>query len=51
MGFMPYALILEKMAHTIPPYLQTGDAIGNVCPAGYMAAERIVPCVNTLKSW
>jgi muramoyltetrapeptide carboxypeptidase len=39
------------MAHTLPPYLNSGDTIGIVCPAGYMAAERIIPCVNMLKSW
>jgi muramoyltetrapeptide carboxypeptidase len=39
------------MSNTIPPFLKSGDTIGIVCPAGYMAAERIVPCVNTLKSW
>jgi muramoyltetrapeptide carboxypeptidase len=39
------------MANFLPPYLKTGDTIGMVCPAGFMTAERIVPCVNTLKSW
>jgi muramoyltetrapeptide carboxypeptidase len=39
------------MSNLFPPYLKKGDSIGIVCPAGYMAAERIVPCVNTLKSW
>jgi muramoyltetrapeptide carboxypeptidase len=39
------------MSNLIPPYLKNGDTIGIVCPAGYMAAERIVPCVNALKSW
>jgi muramoyltetrapeptide carboxypeptidase len=39
------------MANFYPPYLKTGDTIGIVCPSGYMAAERILPCVNTLKSW
>ena len=39
------------MAQILPPYLKNGDTIGIVCPAGYMAAEKIVPCVNTLKSW
>ena len=39
------------MSNLIPPYLKNGDTIGIVCPAGYMAAERIVPCVETLKSW
>src|SRR5664279_2048856 len=39
------------MANIIPPYLKNGDTIGIVCPAGYMAAERIVPCITRLKSW
>ena len=39
------------MSNTIPPYLKKGDTIGISCPAGYMAAERIVPCVQVLKSW
>ena len=39
------------MAQILPPYLKNGDTIGIVCPAGYMAAEKIVACVNTLKSW
>ncbi len=44
-------LIIEElamMASIIPPYLKTGDTIGIVCPAGFMAAERILPCVNIL---
>jgi muramoyltetrapeptide carboxypeptidase len=39
------------MSNFFPPYLKTGDTIGIVCPSGYMAAERILACVNTLKSW
>ena len=39
------------MANIFPPYLKTGDTIGIVCPAGFMAAERIISCVHTLKSW
>ena len=39
------------MANLFPPYLKTGDTIGIVCPSGYMAAERILSCVHTLKSW
>jgi len=39
------------MANLFPPYLKIGDTIGIVCPSGFMAAERIVPCVDTLKSW
>jgi len=39
------------MSNFSPPYLQSGDLIGIVCPSGYMAAERILPAVQTLKSW
>ena len=39
------------MPNTIPPYLKIGDTIGIVCPAGFMAAEKILPCVSMLKSW
>ena len=35
----------------VPPYLQPGDTIGIVCPAGYMAAEKAETCINTLKLW
>ncbi len=35
----------------IPPYLIKGDTIGIICPAGYMAAEKIQTCVNTLQDW
>jgi muramoyltetrapeptide carboxypeptidase len=36
---------------TIPPYLNPGDAIGIVCPAGYMAAEKAQTCIDTLRCW
>jgi muramoyltetrapeptide carboxypeptidase len=39
------------MLNITPPYVKNGDTIGILCPAGYMAAEKIVPCVNMLKSW
>lgn len=35
----------------IPPYLQRGDTIGLVCPAGYMPAERAQVCIQTLQDW
>lgn len=35
----------------IPPYLQKGDTIGIVCPAGYMPVERGQACINTLQEW
>lgn len=34
-----------------PPYLKKGDTIGIVCPAGYMDAEKIQTCINTLQEW
>jgi muramoyltetrapeptide carboxypeptidase len=34
-----------------PPYLQKGDTIGLVCPAGYMEAEKVQTCIQTLKDW
>jgi muramoyltetrapeptide carboxypeptidase len=36
---------------TIPPYLQPGDTIGMVCPAGYMPFEKAQTCINTLQQW
>lgn len=36
---------------TVPPYLTPGDAIGIVCPAGYMPYERAQTCINTLQAW
>jgi muramoyltetrapeptide carboxypeptidase len=39
------------MSNLTPPYLSPGDTIGICCPAGYMDADRIVACVQTLKSW
>lgn len=35
---------------TIPPYLKPGDAIGLVCPAGYMPEEKFQTCIETLTS-
>ncbi len=32
-----------------PPYLQPGDTIGLICPAGYMALEKAEECVRVLK--
>ena len=39
------------MSHTTPPSLSSGDTIGICCPSGFMAAERIVPCVQMLQAW
>jgi muramoyltetrapeptide carboxypeptidase len=35
----------------IPPYLQKGDTIGIVCPAGFMPVEKMQTCIETLDSW
>ena len=35
----------------IPPYLNPGDTVGIVCPAGYMAADRVQACIDTLHNW
>lgn len=34
-----------------PPYLQPGDTIALVCPAGYMPAEKVQTCVKVLGEW
>ncbi len=36
---------------TSPPYLQPGDIIGMVCPAGFMPPEKMQSCINTLQAW
>jgi muramoyltetrapeptide carboxypeptidase len=35
----------------LPPYLQPGDTIAIVCPAGYMPADKASNCIKTLKKW
>jgi muramoyltetrapeptide carboxypeptidase len=35
----------------IPPYLKEGDAIGMVCPSGYMPLEKAQKCIETLRQW
>lgn len=35
----------------IPPYLSKGDAIGIVCPAGFMPYEKAETCISVLKEW
>lgn len=39
------------MAVVIPPYLKQGDAIGLVCPSGFMSFEKAQSCINTLQHW
>lgn len=35
----------------IPPYLQKGDTIGIICPAGYMPFNNAETCIATLIQW
>jgi muramoyltetrapeptide carboxypeptidase len=35
----------------IPSYLQKGDTIGLVCPAGFMTLDKVQTCINTLQEW
>ena len=35
----------------IPAYLKPGDAIGVVCPAGYMSYEKAQVCISTMQDW
>jgi muramoyltetrapeptide carboxypeptidase len=35
----------------IPPYLNPGDCIAIVCPAGYMSLDRVQTCIDTLRQW
>ena len=35
----------------IPPYLKKGDTIGIICPAGFMAKNKVETCIETLKNW
>lgn len=36
---------------TIPSYLQKGDTIGIVAPAGYMPFEKMQSCIETFEDW
>ncbi|MBU6308046.1 MAG: LD-carboxypeptidase [Bacteroidetes bacterium] len=36
---------------TQPPYLQPGDTIALVCPAGFMMADKVQTCVKVLNDW
>lgn len=39
------------MRITIPPFLQKGDTIGIIAPAGFMPVEKMQTCIETLDSW
>jgi muramoyltetrapeptide carboxypeptidase len=34
-----------------PAYLNHGDTIGIICPAGYMPQDKVQSCIDTLKEW
>lgn len=34
-----------------PPYLNTGDTIALVCPAGFMPVEKVQACISKLHEW
>lgn len=34
-----------------PPYLQKGDTIGIILPAGYMPLQEMQTCIKTLQKW
>ena len=34
-----------------PAYLKKGDTIGVICPAGYMALDKIQNCLTTFQNW
>ncbi len=36
---------------TTPPYLQPGDTIGILCPAGFMQTEKVQAAVDTIRQW
>ncbi|HYE54119.1 MAG TPA: LD-carboxypeptidase [Chitinophagaceae bacterium] len=36
---------------TTPPSLKPGNTIGLVCPAGFMASEKVETCIRTLRQW
>ncbi len=35
----------------LPPYLNPGDTVGVICPAGYMSFEKSQTCIDTLQQW
>ncbi|MES2882446.1 MAG: LD-carboxypeptidase [Bacteroidota bacterium] len=39
------------MSIKVPPYLQKGDTIGIVAPAGFMPIEKMQTCIETLDAW
>ncbi len=36
---------------TVPVYLEKGDTIGLVCPAGFMETEKTGTCISVLQQW
>lgn len=46
-----YPYLQLSIMITIPPYLQKGDSIGIVAPAGFMPFEKIHTCIDVLGDW
>ena len=40
-----------KYSIIAPAYLQPGDTIGIICPAGFMPFEKIQTCISVLNDW
>ena len=39
---------MSRKAVLMPPYLEKGDLVGIVCPAGFMPADKVSECVRVL---
>jgi muramoyltetrapeptide carboxypeptidase len=44
-------VVSVKPSVIVPPYLKKGDCIGITCPAGYLDAQNVKICVQTLQAW
>ena len=49
--FLPRPIEQKTNMITIPPYLEQGDTIGLVAPAGFMPFEKMQTCIETLQNW
>jgi len=46
---LPYRKIyMARKAAVIPPYLEKGDLVGIVCPAGFMPVDKVSECIRVL---
>lgn len=48
---MYYFICVNCSMIQVPPYLQPGDTIGIVCPAGYLSEDKAITCIDTLQQW